>query len=49
MARARWILRRNVLGASGASGDSSGMLVKPVFYHCISRVVDRKLVFGPAE
>jgi len=24
-------------------------LVKPVFYHCISRVVDRKLVFGPDE
>jgi REP element-mobilizing transposase RayT len=24
-------------------------VVKPVFYHCISRVVDRKLVFGPAE
>jgi len=23
--------------------------VKPVFYHCISRVVDRKLVFGPDE
>ena len=24
-------------------------MVKPVFYHCISRVVDRKLVFGPDE
>ena len=24
-------------------------LVKPVLYHCISRVVDRKLVFGPDE
>ena len=23
--------------------------MKPVFYHCISRVVDRKLVFGPDE
>jgi putative transposase len=23
--------------------------VKPVFYHCVSRVVDRKLVFGPTE
>ena len=23
--------------------------MKPVFYHCVSRVVDRKLVFGPAE
>ena len=24
-------------------------VVKPAFYHCISRVVDRKLVFGPEE
>jgi REP element-mobilizing transposase RayT len=24
-------------------------VVKPVFYHCISRVVDRNLVFGPLE
>ena len=24
-------------------------LERPVFYHCISRVVDRKLVFGPDE
>ena len=24
-------------------------LVKPVFYHCVSRVVDRKRVFGPDE
>jgi len=23
--------------------------VKPAFYHCVSRVVDRKLVFGPDE
>ena len=23
--------------------------MKPVFYHCISRVVDRNLVFGPDE
>ena len=37
MARKRWI---------AAWKDS---LVQPVFYHCISRVVDRKLVFGPAE
>ena len=37
MARARWIVSWK---------DSA---VKPVFYHCISRVVDRKLVFGPDE
>jgi REP element-mobilizing transposase RayT len=37
MARSRWIVSWK---------DS---VVKPVFYHCISRVVDRKLVFGPAE
>ena len=37
MARARWIVPWK---------DS---VVKPVFYHCISRVVDRKLVFGPDE
>ena len=37
MARKRWLV---------AWKDS---VVKPVFYHCISRVVDRKLVFGPDE
>jgi putative transposase len=37
MARARWIVPWK---------DS---VVKPVFYHCVSRVVDRKLVFGPNE
>ena len=37
MARKRWIVPWK---------DSA---VKPVFYHCISRVVDRKLVFGPGE
>ena len=37
MARKRWLVPWK---------DS---LVKPVFYHCISRVVDRKLVFGPDE
>jgi putative transposase len=37
MARARWIVPWK---------DS---VVKPVFYHCVSRVVDRKLVFGPDE
>ena len=37
MARKRWIVPWK---------DSR---VKPVFYHCISRVVDRRLVFGPDE
>ena len=37
MARRRWLVSWK---------DS---LVKPVLYHCISRVVDRKLVFGPDE
>ena len=37
MARKRWIVPWK---------DS---VVKPAFYHCISRVVDRKLVFGPDE
>jgi len=37
MARKRWLVPWK---------DS---LVKPVFYHCVSRVVDRKLVFGPDE
>ena len=41
MASKRWILpKANVAGQAVA---------KPVFYHCISRVVDRKLVFGPDE
>jgi putative transposase len=37
MSRTRWIAPWK---------DSA---VKPAFYHCISRVVDRKLVFGPDE
>ncbi len=37
MARKRWIV------------VSHNAVEKPVFYHCISRVVDRKLVFGPDE
>jgi len=37
MARKRWIVPWK---------DS---LVKPVFYHCVSRVVDRTLAFGPDE
>jgi len=37
MARKRWIVPWK---------DS---VVKPAFYHCISRVVDRKLVLGPDE
>lgn len=37
MARKRWLVPWK---------DS---LEKPVFYHCISRVVGRKLVFGPEE
>ena len=37
MARTRWIVPWK---------DSA---VKPALYHCISRVVDRKLVFGPTE
>ncbi|MEY3896862.1 MAG: hypothetical protein RLZZ214_2382 [Verrucomicrobiota bacterium] len=41
MASKRWIVpKANVAGQAAA---------KPVFYHCISRVVDRKLVFGPDE
>ena len=41
MAIKRWIVSR-------AIGPDQATL-KPVFYHCISRVVDRKLVFGPDE
>ena len=37
MARKRWI----VMSRNAAE--------HPVFYHCVSRVVDRKLVFGPDE
>jgi len=37
MARKRWIV------------VSHNAVEKPVFYHCISRVVDRKLVFGADE
>ena len=37
MARKRWIV------------TSQNAEEHPVFYHCISRVVDRKLVFGPDE
>jgi hypothetical protein len=43
MARARWILKRK------DGGDPAVNPARPVFYHCISRVVDRKLVFGPTE
>ncbi len=37
MSRKRWIVR----------GSESGL--KPAIYHCISRVVDRRFVFGDAE
>jgi hypothetical protein len=37
MAKKRWIVM------------SQNAAEHPVFYHCISRVVDRKLVFGPDE
>ena len=37
MARKRWIV------------PWKESVVKPTFYHCISRVVDRQLVFGPDE
>jgi putative transposase len=37
MRRARWIVKR--------SENSTN----PIFYHCISRVVTRKLLFGPTE
>jgi REP element-mobilizing transposase RayT len=37
MASRRWIVSTKDPGA------------KPVFYHCISRVVDKRLAFGPAE
>ena len=41
MASKRWIVpQANVAGQEAS---------KPVFYHCVSRVVDRKLVFGPDE
>ena len=40
MARKRWIV---------TSRNAADALEHPVFYHCISRVVDRKLVFGPDE
>ncbi|MEY3897582.1 MAG: hypothetical protein RLZZ214_3103 [Verrucomicrobiota bacterium] len=40
MASKRWIVPK---------ANAAGQTAKPVFYHCISRVVDRKLVFGPDE
>jgi hypothetical protein len=53
--------RRNCLPCPGIRAMGVGMAKKrwivmsrnaaelPVFYHCVSRVVDRKLVFGPDE
>jgi putative transposase len=43
MASKRWIVPR----VNAAASDRAA--AKAVFYHCISRVVDRKLVFGPDE
>ncbi|MEY3894812.1 MAG: hypothetical protein RLZZ214_331 [Verrucomicrobiota bacterium] len=43
MASKRWIVTRDNAAASDRAA------AKAVFYHCISRVVDRKLVFGPDE
>lgn len=37
MRRARWL------------APWKDSLVKPAIYHCISRVVDRRFVFGPDE
>ena len=37
MARARWI------------APWKDSVEKPVIYHCMTRVVDRRLVFGPEE
>ena len=41
MASKRWIVPKPHLA------DPADF--KPIFYHCVSRVVDRKLVFGPDE
>ncbi|MEY3898042.1 MAG: hypothetical protein RLZZ214_3563 [Verrucomicrobiota bacterium] len=43
MATKRWLVTRESASASDRAA------AKAVFYHCISRVVDRKLVFGPDE
>ncbi len=39
MRKARWL----------ANGQGTGSSSKPVIYHCISRVVDRRFVFGERE
>jgi REP element-mobilizing transposase RayT len=43
MRHARWTILPQPEGADGAG------VGKPAIYHCISRVVDRRLVFGPDE
>jgi len=43
MRHARWTILPQPEGADGAGAG------RPVMYHCISRVVDRRLVFGPDE
>ena len=40
MRRARWL---------AGWGDAEGVAAKPAIYHCISRVVDRRYVFGARE
>ncbi len=44
MRRARWTISPNLLNLPEGAGAS-----RPVLVHCISRVVDRRLAFGPDE
>ena len=46
MRKARWLIQAPRMGAEGITEKMSG---KPTIYHCISRVVDRRFVFGERE
>jgi REP element-mobilizing transposase RayT len=56
MRKPRWIVKPVAVGGdvSGLGGEvvgagQLGRAGKPVIYHCISRVVDRRFAFGPDE